>query len=105
MGERLWYDEYDPKRYVGIPERSVKGVLIVQDWDKAAEIFTSQDEGESMGKIFKLLPRSAYVDVEIRVITTNPSCYCMCNRVVSVNVPPIIKEFLKSLHKCRSGFN
>ena len=64
MGERIWYPEGDPRRTVGIPERSVKGVLIVQDWDKAAEIFTSQDDGESMGKLFKLLPRAAFVEVE-----------------------------------------
>ena len=64
MGERIWYAEDDPRRFAGIPQRSVKGVLIVQDWDKAAEIFTSQDDGESMGKIFKLLPRNAFVEVE-----------------------------------------
>lgn len=64
MGERIWYPEGDPRRYAGIPQRSVKGVLLVQDWDKASEIFTSQDEGESQGKIFKLLPKDAFVGVE-----------------------------------------
>lgn len=64
MGERIWYPEGDTRRTVGIPQRSVKGVLIVQDWDKAAEIFTSQDGGESMGKIFKLLPLCDFAGVE-----------------------------------------
>jgi len=64
MGERIWLDESDPMRYHGIPQRSVKGVLICSDWSKAEEIFTSQVDGEGRGKIFKLLPQNAFAGVD-----------------------------------------
>ena len=63
MGFRPFYQENDPARYSGIPQRSVKGLLIVADWDKAEEIFTSQVEGEARGKIFKLLPEACFAGV------------------------------------------
>lgn len=64
IGERIFYPEGDPRRTVGIPQRSVKGVILVQDWDKADEIFTAKDEGQSKGKIFQLLPHESFVRSE-----------------------------------------
>lgn len=61
LGERPWYDEDDPARYEGIPERPTKGLVICADWDKATEIFTSKDSGLGLGKIFKFLPKHAFV--------------------------------------------
>lgn len=63
-GERTWIPEGDPARTAGIPRKSVKMVLIVQDWEKSEEIFTSQAEGEQRGKIFKLLPTEWFGGVE-----------------------------------------
>ncbi len=63
LGYRPWYSEGDPARYVGIPQRSVKILIIVADWDKAEEIFTNQVEGEGKGKLMKLLPKSEIVQV------------------------------------------
>ncbi len=59
-GERAWLPEDHPNRRRGIPNRSVKGVLLVQDWDKAAEIFTNLMPGQQLGKLFKLMPHSWY---------------------------------------------
>ena len=56
-GERVWYPEYDPARTAGIPRHPVKGLVIVQDWDKCDEIWTSQ-RGDRQGKIWKYLPSS-----------------------------------------------
>lgn len=64
IGERLFLPEDDPARSVGIPKRSVKGLIIVYDWDKAEEIFTNMTEGEEKGKIFQLLPKEHFVGVE-----------------------------------------
>lgn len=47
----------------GIPERPVKILIIVADWDKAEEIFTLNVEGERQGKLFKFLPKSAIIDI------------------------------------------
>lgn len=78
-GERTWYKvpfdvlgrdgtfvrRHDPTQpahaaliTAGIPRRSTKGVIIVQDWDKAKSVFTSEDAGQSRGKIWQLLPES-----------------------------------------------
>jgi hypothetical protein len=59
LGERPWYAEDDPARYVGIPQRAVKGVLICVDWDKCEEIFTARNltQGGMQGKLFRLLPQ------------------------------------------------
>lgn len=78
-GERTWYKRPFPVRYKdadtdelklhhihdplvdgylvshGLPQRRTKGLLIVTDWDKAEEIFTS----ESTGKIWQYIPYSA----------------------------------------------
>lgn len=56
MGERAWIKEGDSDRYKGIPKHAVKGLLVVVNWDKAEEIFTSTAEGDRKGKLFKLIP-------------------------------------------------
>lgn len=44
----------------GIPQRPVKGLLIVSDWDKAKEIFTNrQGSYENLGELFQLIPHEA----------------------------------------------
>jgi hypothetical protein len=44
----------------GIPNHPVKGLLVVNDWDKATEIFTNrQGSYENWGELFKLIPRDA----------------------------------------------
>jgi hypothetical protein len=55
LGERPWYDENDPARYAGIPNRPVKGLVLAADWDKVHELFTS-DEPANPGKLWKFLP-------------------------------------------------
>lgn len=54
-GERVWLPVGDPKRTVGIPPHSVKGLVITTDWDKVDEIWTTQ-RGDRPGKIWKYLP-------------------------------------------------
>jgi len=61
LGERPWYSKDDPARYAGIPKHSTKGCIIVQDWDKAHEIFTNTEPGKSRGKLFHFLPKDAIV--------------------------------------------
>jgi len=56
--------ENDPARSVGIPKRSVKGLVIVQDWAKADQNFTNMTEGAEKGKIFQYLPKANFLDVE-----------------------------------------
>lgn len=63
LGYRPWYPEGDPARYEGIPRHSTKGVIVVQNWDKADEIFTNQEEGTSKGKLFQKLPKESIVRV------------------------------------------
>ncbi len=58
LGERIWYPKDDPARYEGIPKHPTKGLIIVTDWDKAEEIFTSLEEGDRKGKLFRFLPHS-----------------------------------------------
>lgn len=64
LGYRPFYPEGDEARYAGIPQRPVKGLIIVADWDKAEEIFTCEDEGASRGKLFQFLPRSEILGIE-----------------------------------------
>lgn len=61
LGYRPWYPEGDPARSLGIPRHSTKGCIIVQDWDKAHEIFTNPEPGKSRGKLFKFLPKDSIV--------------------------------------------
>lgn len=86
VGGRVWYREaFDirngegvvverhpggrdhPYVTIGIPNRPVKGLLIVVDWDMAKRIFTNRDGGDSKtwGKLFKLLPREAIGKVSL----------------------------------------
>lgn len=60
-GERPWYKKDDPKRYIGIPKHSTKGLIIVADWDKAHEIFTNPVKGQGQGKLFRFLPKDCIV--------------------------------------------
>ena len=64
LGERMWLPKTDPLRYAGIPQHSVKLLLICTNWSKADEIFTNRSEGTSQGKLFKFLPQESIVDVE-----------------------------------------
>ena len=57
LGERVWLPKGDPLRTLGIPQRPTKGLICVQDWDKAEEIFTCQDDGLGLGKLFRFLPK------------------------------------------------
>jgi hypothetical protein len=79
LGGRVWYknsfDVLDGERNVvrhhvgsqnhelvtkGIPKHPVKGLLIVNDWDKATEIFTSRAGSyDNWGELFKLIPKEA----------------------------------------------
>jgi hypothetical protein len=44
----------------GIPRHPVKGLLVVNDWDKATEIFTNRAGSyENWGELFKLIPKDA----------------------------------------------
>lgn len=61
LGERPWYKKDDPRRYVGIPKHSTKGLIIVADWDKAHEIFTNPVRGVGQGKLFKFLPKDSII--------------------------------------------
>ena len=51
LGARLWLDKDDPMRHLGIPRRATKGVILVADWDKAREIFTSPETGKTDGDV------------------------------------------------------
>lgn len=61
LGYRPWYPEGDAARYVGIPKHSTKGCIVVQDWDKAHEIFTNPEPGQGRGKLFGLIPEESIV--------------------------------------------
>lgn len=61
LGYRPWYPEGDERRYIGIPQHSTVGLIIVADWDKAKEIFTNPVEGQGKGKLFKFLPKDSIV--------------------------------------------
>jgi len=59
LGYRPFYPEGNPLRYLGIPDRGVKGLVIAEDWDKVKEIFTNYDDPDSdrIGKFFEYLPK------------------------------------------------
>lgn len=63
LGYRPWYPEGDPLRTLGIPQtRGVKILVIVQDWDKAREIFVEDElPGEQRGKFWVYMPNDAKV--------------------------------------------
>lgn len=45
-----------PYCFLGLPQRPTKGLIICEDWEKATEIFTSEEDGIGRGKLFKYLP-------------------------------------------------
>lgn len=50
----------------GIPQRPVKGLLVVADWDKAKEIFTNREGSyETWGELFQLIPKDAVGKVHL----------------------------------------
>lgn len=80
LGERTWYKrkftiynrdgtvyrvhdghENHPLVRLGIPQRPVKGLVIVQDWDKCKEVWTG-NEGQRPGKIWTLAPKGSVVN-------------------------------------------
>lgn len=79
LGERRWYkkqfDIINGKRevvarhegheehelvYRGIPKRPVKGCILLQDWDKASDVFTSEADGIAKGKLLQYIPKDAF---------------------------------------------
>src|SRR5881394_3356228 len=57
--ERPWYPKDDPARTSGIPQHANKGLVIVANWDKVDEVFTSNRGAE--GKLWKFLPRDGFI--------------------------------------------
>ena len=62
LGYRPWYPEGHPLRTLGIPKHATKGLIVTTDWDKSTEIFTSQEQGANLGKLFKYIPKSCFVE-------------------------------------------
>lgn len=56
LGYRPWFPEGDSRRTLGIPNRPTKGLIVTTDWDKSTEVFTSQESGPNVGKLFKYIP-------------------------------------------------
>tara|TARA_R110000868_G_scaffold81743_1_gene231173 strand:- start:30767 stop:32302 length:1536 start_codon:yes stop_codon:yes gene_type:complete len=61
LGERPWYPESDPRRYIGIPKHPTKGLVIAADDDKIDEIFTGNGSKGHVGKIWKKIPKSLVI--------------------------------------------
>ncbi len=61
LGERSWYSKDDPARYAGIRKRCTKGLILCTDWGKVREVFTGESEGQSQGKLWKWIPKHAFV--------------------------------------------
>lgn len=79
MGGRIWYRESfnildgkqecqeihlggreHPYIRLGIPDRPVKGLLLVENWKVAKKIFTNRDGSPDMwGKLFRMLPHAS----------------------------------------------
>jgi hypothetical protein len=65
IGFRPFFEEGDPLRYLGIPDRGVKILVIAEDWDKVREIFTSNEPGaDRMGKFLEWLPAESIAKCE-----------------------------------------
>lgn len=82
LGGRIWYknsfDILDGSRNVverhigspdhpyitqGIPQRPLKILVLVVDWDMAKEVFTGREGSyETWGKLWKMLPKGSYVN-------------------------------------------
>jgi len=63
IGERTFFPVGHPLRTLGLPKHSTKGCIVVQDWDKANEIFTSyvEEGGAAQGKLFRFLPKDRII--------------------------------------------
>lgn len=61
LGERPWLDIDDPARYVGIPKRPTKGLIVAADLDKIDEIFTGDGSKGHVGKIWKKISKELVV--------------------------------------------
>ena len=64
VGERRWFGKDDAARYAGLPRRPVRVLLIVENWEKADDVFTNFEQGTKLGKLFKYIPKDAFVRVE-----------------------------------------
>lgn len=62
LGERPWYEEDDPARIEGIPQKSNSILVLAQDWDQVHKIFTCYERGQSQGKFFSLLPKDSIAE-------------------------------------------
>jgi hypothetical protein len=79
LGERRWYkhkfdildgnsrvvathDGHEEHElvYRGIPKRPVKGCILIQDWDKAEDVFTSLTDGTGKGKLLQYIPKGDF---------------------------------------------
>lgn len=56
MGFRPFFKEGDPARYVGIPQRPLKILVVTTDWDKVESVFTGEG-GANPGKFWRMFPR------------------------------------------------
>ncbi len=85
LGGRMWYREefdfldgsrsvvmrnvgghYNPFVTAGIPDRPVKGLLLVVDWDMSKSVFTNRDGSyDNWGKLFKLIPQESLGKVHV----------------------------------------
>lgn len=64
LGYRPWIPEGDPLRTLGIPPYPTKGLIITTDWDKSTEVFTEVAVGPTKGKLFKYIPKNAFINSE-----------------------------------------
>ncbi len=64
LGYRPWIVEGDPGRTLGIPTHPTKGLIVTTDWDKSTEVFTETAPGPTQGKLFKYIPKSAFISSE-----------------------------------------
>ena len=58
LGERPWIPEGNPLRYLGIPQRPTKGLIVAADLDKVDEIFSGDGSKGHLGKIWKKIPKA-----------------------------------------------
>lgn len=93
LGYRPWIPEGNPLRTLGIPSHPTKGLIITTDWDKSTDVFTSEEEGENAGKLFRYIPKDKLVGV-----TRNHSGAIDCVRVrhVSGRISVIHLDTVKS---------
>lgn len=61
LGERPWYSKDDPARYVGIPQKCNKILILCTDWGKAKSVFTNETTGKTQGKLWKWIPKGSFV--------------------------------------------